>query len=212
MRRAILSGAAVMVSLIVLPAAASSANNSPAVVGTGITHCVGGWTGVVTFGLALLTGGTASTEEVSLTAIVRPCAGGTPTPTKGKFVGKGIINAAGANDCNNFFATPAPPGGTDVETFTPFFGGAISWSPPSISSSLLSLTAMDVITSSLASPVQFKAPVVTVTNSYATAAGKFKFKTTQLLGTILSNSVGDCGSTSGLSQVTIAAAGSNGKF
>jgi hypothetical protein len=151
-------------------------------------------------------------EEVSITAVVKTCAGGTPAPTKGKFVGKGIINGAGANDCNNFFATPAPPGGTDVQTFSPYFGGAITWTPATITSSSLSLTTMDVITSALTSPVVFKAPVVTVTSSYPTAAGKFKFKTTAALGTILSSSPGDCGTSTGLSSVTIAGAGSSGKF
>ncbi len=211
-RRAIFSGAALIVILIVLPAAASSAKSSPAIVGVGITHCNGAWTGVMDFGPALLTGGTATTEEVSIDAVVSACAGGTPPPVKGKFVGKGIINEPGANDCNNFFATPAPPGATHVETFTPYFGGDIRWTPTSISPSSISLTTMRVTTSSTASAVVFKAPIVTVTSSYPTAAGKFKFKTTALLGTILSSGVGDCGSTSGLSSVSIASAGSTGKF
>jgi len=208
MRRAILASAAMMVGLIVVPAAASSAKTSPAIVGAGITHCVGAWTGTVTFAPALFTGGTSTQEEMSLTAVVKPCTGGTPTPTKGKFVGKGIINGAGANDCNNWFVTPAPPGGTAVRTFTPYFGGAITWAPASIASSSLSAPTYDVVTTSTASPVLFKALGVSVTNSYPTAAGKFKFKTTQLLSAILTS----CGSTSGLSSVTIAGPGSNGKF
>jgi hypothetical protein len=67
---------------------------------------------------------------------------------------------------------------------------------------------MDVTTSAPASPVVFKAPVVKVTGSYPTAAGKFKFKTTALLSAILTA----CTSSTGLSSVTIASPGSIGKF
>ena len=208
MRKTMMAGAAMIVCLVVVPAAASSAKTSPAVVGVGITHCVGAWTGVVTFAPPLFTGGTSTQEEISLTAVVKPCAGGTPTPTKGKFVGKGIITGAGANDCNNWFVTPAPPGGTDIETFSSFFGGAITWSPTNIYPSSLSAPTFDVVTTSTASPVLFKALGVTVTHSYPTAVGKFKFDTTQLLSAILT----DCASSTGLSSVNIAAAGSNGKF
>jgi hypothetical protein len=205
MRRAILSGAALTVLFIVLPAAASSAKTSPDVVGVGITHCNGGWTGTMTFGPALQTGGTATSEEVSMQSLVMPCTGGTPTPTRGKWGAKGIITGTGANDCNNFFA-PAP--GTDTETFSTHFSGAIYWTPTSISPSSTTATTMDVTTSAPASPVVFKAPVLKVTGSYPTAAGKFKFKTTQLLSAILTS----CASSTGLSSVTIASPGSIGKF
>jgi hypothetical protein len=211
MRRAILTSAALIVGLIVVPAAASSAKSSPALVGTGITHCVGGWSGTLMFNPPLVTGGTSTMEELHLTAVVQPCTGGVPVPTSGNFIGKGIINGTAANDCNNWFATPAPPGGTDVKNF-PDFGGAISWTPTSISGSSLSLHAIDVKTTALTSPVLFKAPVVHVTHSYPTTVGKFKFDTTQLLSTILSNAAGDCGNASGLSSVNIAGPGSNGKF
>jgi hypothetical protein len=207
MRRAIVSGAALTVLFIVLPAAASSAKTSPDVVGVGITHCNSSWTGKVTFGPALQTGGTATSEEVSIQAVLHACAGGTPSPTKGKLGAKGIISGAGANDCNNFFVQPAPPGGTDIETFSTF-GGAIYWTPTNISPSSISLTTMNVTTSSTASPVVFKAPTVTVTSSYPTTVGKFKFKTTALLSAILTS----CASSTGLSSVTIASPGSIGKF
>lgn len=206
MRRAILIGAALIALVIVVPAAASSARTSPAVVGTGITHCNGGWTGTMTFGPALQTGGTSTNEEVSMQAIVQPCTAGTPTPTKGKWGAKGIITGTGANDCNNFFA-PAP--GTDTVTFSStHFSGAIYWTPTSISPSSTTATSIDVVTSATGNPVVFKAPVLKVTGSYPTLVGKFKFKTTQLLSAILTA----CTSSTGLSSVTIASPGSVGKF
>jgi hypothetical protein len=210
MRRAILTSAAMIVGLIVVPAAASSAKTSPAVIGAGITHCVGGWSGTLMFNPPLVIGGTSTMEELHLTAVVQTCTGGVPVPTSGKFIGKGIINGAAANDCNNWFVNPPP--GTDVKNFSGSFGGAISWTPTNIHSSSLSLHTIDVKTTALTSPVLFKAPVVHVTGSYPTTTGKFKFDTTQLLSTILSNAAGDCANASGLTQVNIAGPGSNGKF
>jgi hypothetical protein len=208
MRRAILSGAALTVLVIVLPAAASSAKTSPDGVGVGITHCNGAWTGTMTFAPPLQTGGTATNEEVSMQAIVQSCTGGTPTPTKGKWGAKGIITGAGANDCNNFFAT-VPPGGTDTVTFSStHFAGAIYWTPTSISPSSTTATSFDVVTSATGSPVVFKAPILKVTGSYPTPTGNFKFKTTALLSTILTA----CTSSTGLGSVTIASPGSRGKF
>jgi hypothetical protein len=211
-RRSVLTGAALLVSLIVIPAAASSAQFRPDPVGTGITHCNGGWTGKLEFSPPLIAGGTATTEGVDIVATVAACAGGTPTPTSGKMDGKGIISGAGANDCSNYFATPAPPGGTDTLAFSPNFGGAIYWTPTSISPSSYSLATMTATTTLATAAVKFKAPVVTVTGSYPTAAGKFAFKTVKLLGTILGTAPGNCGSTSGLSTLKIAGPGSSGKF
>jgi hypothetical protein len=211
-RGSFLAGAAMLVCLVVLPASASSAQAHPNVVGVGITHCNGAWTGTLAFSPPLLTGGTATTEGVSITGVAASCTGGTPPPTSGKLDGKAVITGAGANNCSNYFATPAPPGGIDTLTFSPNFNGAIYWTPTSISPSSYSFAAMTAITTSTAATVRFKAPVVSVTGSYPTAAGKFAFNTVKLLGTILGSGSGNCASTSGLSNLRIAAAGSSGKF
>jgi hypothetical protein len=121
---------------------------------------------------------------------------------------------AGANNCANYFATPAPPGGTDTLTVAPgsLFAGSITWTPAVISSSSFTFSFFTMTTTTLAAPVTFKAPVVTVTGSYPTAAGKFKFQTVKPLGTILGGAAGNCGGVGGLSKLAIAAAGSSGKF
>ncbi len=213
-RRSIQTGTALLVSIIGLTATAGSAQARPNVVGAGITHCNGGWTGKLTFTPPLIAAGVATTEEVALTATAPACAGGVPVPTSAKLVGKGIISMAGANDCANYFATPAPPGGTDTLTFAPgsLFGGAITWTPAAISSSSFSFSTATMKTTTLAAPVTFKAPVVTVTGSYPTAVGKFRFNSVKLLGAILGAAAGNCGGVGGLSKLTISAAGSAGKF
>jgi hypothetical protein len=210
-RKAVLTGVAALATFLLLPVAASSAQVRPSVVGTGVTTCAGAWTGKVVFTPPLVTGGTKTTEGVSITAKVATCTGGTPTPTFGKLDGKGVINMAGANNCLNYFATPVPPGGTDTLTFSPSFGGAIYWSPTNINPSSYSLTSMTTTTTAPASPVTFSAPSVTVTGSYA-ATGSFSFNTRKTVATILSAATGDCGSTSGLSKLKIAALGSAGNF
>ncbi len=211
-RRSVLTGAALLVSLIVLPAAASSAQFRPDPVGTGITHCNGGWTGKLEFSPPLIAGGTATTEGVDIIATVATCAGGTPTPTNGTMDGKGVVSGVGANNCANYFATPVPPGGIDSFFFSPNFGGAIYWTPTSISPSSYQLPTITATTTLATAPVKFKAPAVSVTGSYPTATGKFAFKTVKLLGTILGTAPGNCGNTSGLKVLQIAGPGSSGKF
>jgi hypothetical protein len=210
-RRSVLTGAALLVSLVVLPATASSAQAHPNVVGTGITHCNGGWTGKLTFTPPLINAGVATTENVTLTATAPACALGVPVPTSAKLVGKGVISGAGANNCAAYFATPAPPGGTDILTFGPAaFGGAITWTPVAIASSSFGFGTAKMTTTALAAPVTFTAPVVTVTGSYPTGAGKFKFNTVKTLAVILGGGPNCAGA--GLSKLRIAAAGSKGKF
>ena len=82
-RRSILTGAALLLSLIVLPATASSAQVRPNVTGTGITHCNGAWAGGLKFVPALVTGGVATSETVTLLATMPACAGGVPVPVSG---------------------------------------------------------------------------------------------------------------------------------
>lgn len=212
LRRSILTGGALLVSLVFIPATASSANFRLNPVAIGITHCNGAWSGKLQFTPALVTGGTAAQVEVSVTAVVAACTGGSPPPTSGKLIGKGVITGAGANNCANYFATPAPPGGTDPMTFSTPLQGDIVWTPTGIAPSTISVAAMSVTTTTNAAAVTFKAPVVTVTGSYPTTSGKFRFNTVKALSTILGTTTGNCGNTSGLSKLVIAGGGSSSKF
>ncbi len=212
-KRSILTAAALLVSLIGLTATASSAQARPNVVGAGITHCNGGWVRGLKFAPPLVTGGVAAAETVTLTTTMPACAGGVPVPASGVLLGKGTINMAGANNCANYFATPAPPGGIDLMNFGPgaAFAGSITWTPAAITPSGFSLTTISATTTALAAPVTFKAVGISVSGSYATpTAGKFKFHTVKTLAAILGGGP-NCGG-AGLSKLGIAAAGSKGKF
>ena len=213
-RRSILTGAALLVSIAVLPAAASSAKAQPNVVGVGITTCTGAWTGKLKFSPPLVNGGVATTEDVTLIATAAACAGGVPAPTSGALVGKGVIAMAGANNCANYFVTPAPPGGTDTLTAAPgsVFAGSITWTPAGIHTSSFTFTALTMTTTTLAAAVTITAPTVNVTSSYPTAAGTFTFNTIKTLGVILSAAAGNCGGLGGLKKLKIAAPGSSGTF
>ena len=213
-RRSILTGAALLVSIVVIPATASSAGAHPDVVGVGITNCTAAWAGKLKFSPPLVNGGVAPTEDVSLLATAAACAGGVPAPTSGALVGKGVISMAGANNCANYFATPAPPGGTDTLTVAPgsLFAGSITWTPAGIHSSSFTFSAFTMTTTTLAAPVTFKAPTVNVSSSYPTVAGTFTFNTVKTLGVILGGAAGNCGGVGGLTKLKIAAPGSSGTF
>ncbi len=213
-RRSILTGAAMLVSLVVLPASVSSAQAHPYVVGTGITTCSTAWTGKLKFSPPLVNAGVATSEEVTLKATVATCAGGVPVPTSGALVWKGVISMAGANNCANYFATPAPPGGTDTLTAAPgsLFGGAITWTPANIHSSSISFHFFTLTTTTLPATVTFTAPTVNVTGSYPTVAGTFTFNTVKTLAVILGAAAGNCGGLGGLAKLKIAAPGSSGTF
>lgn len=211
-RRSVLTGAALLVILIVLPATASTAQVRPNVTGTGITHCNVGWTRGLKFAPPLITGGVAPTETVTLTTTMPACAGGVPAPTSGVLLGKGVINVAGANNCASYFAAA---GGTDILNFGPGagFAGKITWTPVVIVPSTFSLATISATTTLPAAPVTFKAVGVAVSGSYATpTAGKFKFDTVKTLATILGATAGNCGGVGGLSKLKIAGPGSKGKF
>lgn len=53
---------------------------------------------------------------------------------------------------------------------------------------------------------------MTVTGSYPTLAGTFQFNTVKILSTILGTAIGNCGNTSGLKKLKIAAPGSSSTF
>ena len=79
-----------------------------------------------------------------------------------------------------------------------------------LAGSNLSLPTITATTTLPAAPVTFKAPGVTVTGSYPTAVGKFRFKTVKTLAVILGGGP-NCGG-AGLSKLKIAAATAKGKF
>ena len=117
-------------------------------VGTGTTTCSAGYTGTVTFLPALKTGGTATSEEAEVSLGFSGCAGGTPVPVKGKYIAKGIVSGAGANNCSNWFA---PSVGTSPGIATRTFNqapllGEVTWSPTSISLSKVRFNTMRIRT------------------------------------------------------------------
>jgi hypothetical protein len=212
-RRSILTGAALLISLIVLPATTSSAQARPNVIGTGITHCNGGWNRGLEFAPALTNVGPfGATDTVTLTTTMPACAGGVPVPASGVVLGKGVINMAGATNCASYFTAAA----TDVMNFGPgaAFTGKITWTPAAIVPSNFSLATITATSGVPAAPVIFKGLPIAVSGSYPTpTAGKFKFHTVKSLATILSAAGTDnCGSPLGLRKLGIAAAGSKGKF
>ncbi len=212
-RRSILTGAALLVCLIVLPATASSAQVRPDVVGTGITHCNGGWVGGVKFVPPLVTGGVATSETVTLKATMPVCAGCVPVPVSGGVLtGRGVISGAGANNCAAYFAAA---GGTDPFNFGPgtAFTGSIKWTPPpvALAPSTIAPSTITATTTLPAAIVTLRAVAISVAGSYATpTAGKFRFKSVKTLATILGGGA-NCGGT-GLTGLKMAGPGSTGKF
>jgi hypothetical protein len=209
-RRSILTGAALLLILIVLPATASTAEARPNVVGTGITHCNGGWVRGLKFAPPLVNGGVAASETVTLTTTMPACAGGVPVPTSGVLLGKGVVNMAGANNCASYFAAA---GGTDPFTFGPgaAFAGKITWTPAVIAPSNFSLATISATTTVPLATVTFTAVAIAVSGSYPTpTAGKFKFHTVKTLATILGGGHNCAGV--GLSALKIVGPGSKGKF
>jgi hypothetical protein len=135
-RTAIVTAVAALASagaLAVTSAGPAAAVSPP--VGTGTTTCSAGYSGTVTFLPALSATGTSTSEEAEVSLVFSGCAGGTPVPVKGKYIAKGIVSGAGANNCSNWFA---PSVGTSPGIATRTFNqapllGAVTWSPTSIS-------------------------------------------------------------------------------
>jgi hypothetical protein len=186
-------------------AIASTALGSPAaaisnVTGTGTTTCTTGWNGTMTFHPALKTGGIAHQEEVGLTVAFNGCTGGTPTPTSGRYAGKGIVSGAGANNCANWFAAPlaTPP----LVTFnTAHLDGDVAWTPGTINSSNVSFTSLRIWTGAadrLLIKLPSPAAASLVTGSYAPTAD-LAIRALQLQPAVLAS----CGSSAGLSSLTI---------
>ncbi|HEY1920501.1 MAG TPA: hypothetical protein VGH27_33450 [Streptosporangiaceae bacterium] len=145
------------------------------VTGTGPVTCTAGWTGSLTFLQPLKTGGTATQEEVVIKAQFSGCTGGTPTPSGGSYVAKGIVAVPGANDCANWFAasTASPPYKVVHFTSSARLDGNVAWSPSGINPSNVKFASMR-IKSTAANRLTIKLPNPpasgTVTGSYAPAA------------------------------------------
>jgi hypothetical protein len=185
-------------------AIASTALGSPAsaitgVTGTGTTTCSAGWNGVMTFNPALKTGGTATSVVVAVKASFTGCTGGTPTPTGGTYIAKGVVSGPGANNCANWFAAPlaVPP----LVTFNQApLDGNVSWSPATINSSNASFTAMRIFTGAANRLLVKLSPPGTslVTGSYApTASLALRVVPSQPVA------LADCGTATGLTQLKI---------
>lgn len=221
-RRAVLTIVASLVPLVVAlvgvasvvaaPSVASAAEVHPNVLGAGHTTCAGAWTGTLHFAPPLINGGTATNEEVSITAVAKPCTGGAPVPTLGKIIGKGIIHGLAANSCAHI--PLAPPGGTHVNAFlSPGFYEGITWTPATITSTSINFPTVSVITTTPGAPVKFKATGPTSAgSSYPDAAATETLSTTKVYAVIKSAGAGDCGSTGGVSSLTLRAAGTTGTF
>jgi hypothetical protein len=195
-RKSGLMVAVLLISMAFVPVGAS-AQTLP-VTGTGTTTCTGAWTGKLHFSPPLKTAGTAHSEEVSIEARAKPCAGGTPPPTKGKIVGKGIISGAGANDC------------TTTMTFnTPGFYEGITWTPVVVG------TRLDFPTLTWAPGAGASTGHLVISGGPVTTAGSYAITTaTQSLTTLLTTAaiLADCGSAAGVSALSIATPESTGTY
>lgn len=195
-RKAGLILAVLVMSLVFVPISVVSAQTNP-VTGTGTPTCTGAWTGKLHFSPALKNGGTATSEEVSIQATAKPCASGTPVPTKGKIVGKGIISGAGANSCLQLSGTM---------TFnTPGFFEEIAWTPVVVDTRMdfPTLTWTTVGTHKVAS-----GGPVTPTGSYAPGPANQALTTAQTVTGIATT----CGTATGLTALNIGTVPSTGTY
>lgn len=148
---------------------AAAVNN---VTGTGTPTCNAGYAGRFTFSPALTAGGTATSELVQVQLNFSGCSGGTPIPVSGRYIAKGVVTGAGANDCSNWFAAPTASPPFTVRTFSaPGLRGPVTWSPSTINGSAVQFGNMRIKTGTGAShPVTFILPNAgagLVTGSYA---------------------------------------------
>ncbi len=202
--------ATVIVCVGGLTVAASSAGASANVLGVGSPNCAGAWTGVLRFMPALRTAGTATTEEIEIQAVAKPCSFGTPVPTKGTIIGKGVVQGPGANSCAVF--TNPPPGNVVVPFSTNFFEH-VTWTPAAIVGTSVNFPSVTVRTTALNQPVQFRSPTTPVVagSSYAPTVTQ-KLLTVKTLAVILSAAAGDCGNATGVTNLVIRPAGTAGVF
>jgi hypothetical protein len=189
-------------ALLFAPAGPAAAISQ--VTGTGSPTCNAGWTGSITFSPALKTVGTATSVEMGIKVTFTGCTGGTPVPTSGSYVAKGITaQAAGANACANWFAAPTSSPPFEVIHFSSAnVDGDVSWLPSgTINQSNVGFTTMRIRTGSgnrLAIRLPNPPGTGTVTGSYAPTAS-LALRIGQLFPAVTTA----CNSTSGLSSLKI---------
>ena len=158
-------------ALAFMPVGPAAAVNN--VTGTGTPTCSAGDAGRFTFSPALTTGGTATSELVQVQLNFSGCSGGTPVPASGRYIAKGVVTGAGANDCSNWFAPAVGTSpGIATRTFSaPGLRGPVTWSPSTINGSNVQFGNMRIKTGTgAAHPVTFILPNTgagLVTGSYA---------------------------------------------
>jgi hypothetical protein len=99
MRKLVLGVATLLLPIgLLATVGASGATANASVTGSGTNNC-STLSGSLSFSPALKSGGTATTETVTVKSIATGCTGGTPAPTKILGSAKLVISKAGANDC-----------------------------------------------------------------------------------------------------------------
>lgn len=164
--------------------------------------------GKLSFHPALKTGGTATSEEVSITGKLTACSPALPTPLAGKLDGKGIIHGAGANNCALYFPT-------GIMTFTSAgFFVETKWKPAAIHITEVDFPTLTITNpGGAAGPEIFTAgptPIVAGT-SYAPAE-TLTLSTFKSQGTITGLGAGNCGGAGGLKTAAFVPPGSTGTF
>jgi hypothetical protein len=209
MRRTVAVMAAVVVSLLVIPVGVASARllarSDP--LGIGVTTCAGHWTGKLTFHPALVNGGVATSELVTLSAVAKTCTGGAPTPAKGIVTGKGVIAGAGANNCLTAFA-----GGGTFPFTTAGFVEVIKWHPTSISVSRPNYPSLTESNTADPPYVNLLFNAGTVAGSYSPFATTQSITTMKTLATITGTTPGNCGNTSGVTSLAIRGSMTTGSY
>jgi hypothetical protein len=142
------------------------------VTGTGTPTCSAGYAGRFTFSPALVAGGTATNELVQVQLNFSGCAGGTPIPASGRYIAKGVVAGAGANDCANWFVAATSSPGIATRAFSaPGLRGPVTWSPATINGSNVQFSNMKIKTGTgIAHNLTFYLPNTgsgVVTGSYA---------------------------------------------
>jgi len=211
-RRAVVAGALLLTFMVVVPVGAGAAVShsssrasgvKPMVTGTGVTKCPV-IDAVIKFSPALFTSGASGTETVTIKSAGKPCGGGTPVPHEYTFKATATITGTDVNTCSDFFAT-APPGTVSAAgTFT----GTIKY--PGITTSATSFSSVVSTDSTLTAPVKFSISPLTVTGSYPTATGLLKMKSES--SETVAALVASCGSTAGLSKITMKNGAGGGLF
>ncbi len=210
MRRSTLIGGAallVLIAVAVFTGPMGVAGASPAIVGTGHPTCAGAWLGAIEFSPALKTAGTAPKETIEIKAVAKPCASGVPVPTSGTVTALKSFVATNANRCSNVLPAATATTKTDAIPLTVKVG----WTPTSIAATTIALPNLKVTSTLAASPLTFHS-IGPAAGSYVNPVASLSIKSVKSFTTIWGIAAGNCGSASGLSILTIRAAGTTGTF